>query len=124
MISDKELLRLAWDARENAAPSGNIKVGCAILNENNEVFQGWNVSGAWSKGIHAEVCAITQLVKSKKKGVKIAIVSKTKLFTPCGDCRDWLYRYCDVSSEIIIDNGSENIKKFILKDLLPYHPEV
>jgi len=60
MIDDAALIKHAWSAREHAAPSGSVKVGCAIATADDEVTLGWNVGGPWGKGIHAEVCAITQ----------------------------------------------------------------
>ncbi|HPP87155.1 MAG TPA: hypothetical protein PLM75_04770, partial [bacterium] len=104
MIETETLLKKAWEAREYAAPSGEIKVGCALATESNEIILGWNVGGPWSMGIHAEVCAIVQLVKTKSKAVKIAIVANANFFTPCGSCRDWLLKFCDVSSPVIIQN--------------------
>jgi len=121
---DIELLDNAWKAREYAYPwNSGVKVGCAIRAETGQIVQGWNIEGLWMTSIHAEVCAITQLIKIKTKGIAVGIVSDTKYFTPCGACLDWLFQFCNLDSLILIQNRDRKIYRFRLKNLCPEYPK-
>jgi len=123
-MNDLELLQKAWNARELAYPwKSKTKVGCAIECENGDIVTGFNIEGLWMKSIHAEVCTITQLIRKAQRGVRIALVAKTEFFTPCGSCLDWLFQFCRLDSKIVIQNKNREIKRFKLKDLMPYYPK-
>lgn len=122
MTIDK-LLKEAWRARGFAHPhKSGTKVGCAVLTDKGNVVSGWNIEGLWMTSIHAEVCAICNLVKLKEKAVLIAIVAKTELFTPCGACMDWLFQFATDNAKIIVQNKRKEIKEFSIKELMPYYP--
>lgn len=121
---EKKAVRAAWKARKFAYPwKSGTKVGCAIVAESGKIITGWNIEGLWMTSIHAEVCAILQLVKLNKKGKLIAIVSKTKFFTPCGACLDWLFQFCSKDTPIVIENGEHNRFRFTLEELCPQYPQ-
>ena len=119
-----DLLTRAWEVRELAYPwKSGTKVGCAIEDEQGNVAVGWNIEGLWMTSIHAEVCAIKELVAWKTKGVKVAIVSDTHHFTPCGACLDWLFQFCVVDAEIIIQSKAGETTVYKLSELCPHYPK-
>lgn len=120
---DNKLVEAAWLARDKAHPwKSGTKVGCAIEGASGGIFRGWNIEGLWMTSIHAEVCAITQLVGTGQKGIKIAIASECSMFTPCGACLDWLMQFCEPTATIIIANrGTE--RRLQLGSLYPCYPK-
>ena len=118
----KDLLKMAWQARNNAYPwKSGTKVGCAILTEGGLIKTGWNIEGLWMTSIHAEIVAISQIVVTKQKIKTIVVVAETKMFTPCGACLDWLFQFATKDTMVIIDNHKE-IKEFHLNELMPHYP--
>lgn len=125
MITDEELLKKAWKWREYAqAHKSGTKVGCAILTKGNHIAGGFNVEGLWMTSIHAEVAAIIRLLADTlEKGVRIAIVSNTEHFTPCGACCDWLFQFCLTDAIVLIQNDKGEYSSYKLKELMPYYPK-
>jgi len=120
-METEQLLKMAWLAREDAyAWKSGTKVGCAIECEGGFVT-GWNVEGLWMTSIHAEVLATAQLAGLGVKGKRIAIVSDTSFFTPCGACLDWLVQFCDWDAEVIIQNR-QTTSQYILGEMIPNYP--
>ncbi len=122
---DKELMDAAWAARERSYQyRPGTKVGCAIKGSCGDIFRGWNIQGQWMTSIHAELCAISQLVGSQQSGVAIAIASDARHFTPCGACLDWLMQFCEASATIVIGTTEDRYGdgELILKDLYPLYP--
>lgn len=129
--TDEELLKQAWEWREFAyAWNSGTKVGCAIFTKTSHIVGGFNIEGFWMTSIHAEVSAIIQLLSyplvtyspNIDKGVKVAIVSNTKHFTPCGACCDWLFQFCVPDAVVLIQNNEGKTTKYHLKDLMPHYP--
>jgi len=117
------LLKEAWEARKLARPwKSGTKVGCAILCKEFGTVTGFNIEGLWMTSIHAEVCAVTELVRRNQKGIAIAIVADTKLFTPCGACLDWLFQFCSHNSLVVVQNEEMETMRFTLKELCPHYP--
>ncbi len=118
-----DLLNKAWEARGLAYPwKSGTKVGCAIETEAGSIAVGWNIEGLWMTSIHAEVCALKELVAWNTKGIRVAIVSETSHFTPCGACLDWLFQFCIKDAEIIIQNKEREIIVYKLSELCPHYP--
>jgi len=122
--NNKELLKRAWLARENAYPwKSATKVGCVLQMTNGDIYSGWNIEGLWMTSIHAEVCAISHIGNYKDKIKKVVIVAEVGFFTPCGACLDWLIQFAEEDCEIIIQNKDRIIYKFGLGELCPHYPK-
>ena len=67
-MSNEELIRLAFEAREKAyAPYSNWKVGAALLTESGKVYLGCNIENS---GFTATVCAErTAFFKAISEGI-------------------------------------------------------
>lgn len=118
-----DLLKKAWEAREFAYPwKSGMKVGCAILCKEFGIVTGFNVEGLWMTSIHAEVCAVAELIRTGQKGIAVAIVADAESFTPCGACLDWLFQFCGHNSLVVIQNKKMETKRFTLKELCPHYP--
>lgn len=121
-MSIEGLLEKAWGAREFAHPwKSGTKVGCA-LETNLGVSLGWNIEGLWMTSIHAEVSAVARL-RPGERIRNIAIVAKTKFFTPCGACFDWLVQFAEPNCTIVIQGNDKQIHKFQLRELYPLYPK-
>lgn len=121
----QNLIEKAFEAYANAyAPYSKFKVGCAILLQNGDYFQGANVENA-SYGLTC--CAERNALYAayscgfrKEDLVQMCIVTKAnKLTTPCGACRQVITELMSQESEIILTNGKEEMILYV-KDLLPY----
>ena len=126
-MTNKELIDFAISAREHAhVPYSNFKVGCAILADSGEVYQGANMEcSSYGLSVCAErVALLKALYNGEKKFSKIAVVAgkdKLEYTTPCGACRQFLADF-GTDLEIIIGyekNGKIEEKVFTLKELLP-----
>ena len=128
-MSNEELIRLAFEARERAyAPYSHWKVGAALLTDDGKVYKGCNIENG---GFTATVCAErTAFFKAISEGVynfkKIAVVSGDEVrgsegyCTPCGVCRQVMSEFCKPDEFIIICAKSETeYKEFTLRQMLP-----
>jgi len=121
-MDDEKLIELAKNASNKAyAPYSKYNVGAALLTEDGKIFTGCNVENAsYGLTICAERVAVFKAVSEGYKKFKaIAIFAKGALPYPCGACRQVLAEFDDGEMDVIISNG-ESIKKFKLKDLLPF----
>lgn len=122
-LSDSELLDLARKASENAySPYSKLKVGAALLTEDDQVYLGCNVeNSSFGLSICAERVAIFNAIsKGKRSFKKIAIItSEGKGIMPCGACRQVLTEFNDKIEIITLDMDKKPLK-FRLTDLLPY----
>ena len=129
MISDRELIDLAIEARKAAyTPYSNFKVGAALLSRNGEVYKGCNIENAAYTPTN---CAErTAFFKAVSEGVTdfeaIAIVGGydkegLKFCPPCGVCRQVMMEFCksDKFRVLLLDEKGE-IKSYLLKELLPF----
>jgi len=129
MISDRELIDLAIEARKAACtPYSNFKVGAALLSANGEVYKGCNIENAAYTPTN---CAErTAFFKAVSEGVTdfeaIAIVGgydkeELKFCPPCGVCRQVMMEFCksDKFRVLLLDEKGE-IKSYLLKELLPF----
>ena len=104
-------------------PYSKLKVGAAILDENDNYHVGCNVeNAAYPIGSCAEASAISSMIISK--GTKIIAIAVTgygdMLCTPCGGCRQRIREFASLNTPIIIGNEKKIQKIFTLNDLLPY----
>ncbi len=128
-MDKKELVRLAFEAREKAyAPYSHHTVGAALLGKNGVVYLGCNVENA---GYTSTNCAErTAFFKAVSEGQKefeaIAIVGgmedakQLNYCAPCGVCRQVMMEFCDPDSfEIVLAKSPEEYQIYILDELLP-----
>jgi cytidine deaminase len=122
-MDDKKLISEAKKARVNShAPYSNFKVGAALLARSGRVFTGTNVeNSSFGLGVCAERLALLKAVSSGEKDfTKIAIIaSGEEPITPCGLCRQVLVEFSP-NIKVICSNLKGKVKKFTLRQLLPY----
>ena len=121
-MTDLELYQKAVEQLKNSyAPYSKFAVGAALLTEEGNLYTGCNIeSAAYSATICAER---TALVKSVSEGdlkiASLAVASSSGDFTfPCGICRQMLVEF-NPNLRIIVGNQQDQLKVFLLKDLLP-----
>lgn len=126
-MTDKELMKIAEEARERAyCPYSGFAVGAALLTSDGEVYIGCNIENAsFSPTCCAERTAFfTAVADGKRDFVKIAVTGGKKgeepleLCSPCGVCRQVMSEFCSGDFEILL-GSAESIKKYTLADLLP-----
>jgi cytidine deaminase len=117
-----ELLRLAWQVRDQAyAPYSKFSVGAALLSDAGEAFTGCNVENvSFGLTVCAERSAVSQAVANGVRRFKtIAIVSDSDLpVSPCGACRQVLAEFAP-HLMIVCENRTGQRFTASLKDLLP-----
>lgn len=132
MTDNKELIRLALQAREKAyTPYSHFNVGAALLAKNGTVFTGCNIENA---AFTPTNCAErTAFFKAVSEGVKefdaIAVVGSPEgaspeafLFAyPCGVCRQVMREFCDPAAfRVIVAKNENDYEEYKLTDLLPH----
>ncbi|WP_321826047.1 cytidine deaminase family protein [Maribacter dokdonensis] len=126
MINWIDLAKEAWLTRENASILGKTKVGAALITKNGEIYTGCNIEQLYrNKDIHAEVCAISNMILNGEKNfLAIIVVAERERFTPCGTCMDWIFQFggpnCNVAYQT---NKGGDIKIFTAEQLMPYYPK-
>ena len=120
---DRELLNMAWNARERAhAPYSDFKVGAAILAGSESSYAGCNVeNAAYPQGLCAEAGAIAAMIAGGDSWIaKIAVVADSpEPVVPCGGCRQKIAEFADGGTKIVMANRDAT-KVVDLRDLLPY----
>lgn len=128
-MDEKELVRLAKEAREHAyAPYSHFKVGAALLTDKGKVYTGCNVENA---SFGATNCAErTAFFKAVSEGERsflaIAIVGApsgkdtTDTCAPCGICRQVMREFCQPEDfKIVLEDGQGGTLSMTLEELLP-----
>lgn len=123
-MDNKELLKMAEKARENAyVPYSKFQVGAALLGKSGKVYLGCNVEIASFGATNcAERTAVFKAVsEGEQEFEKIAIASSNDEETfPCGICRQVLVEF-GKDLKIILGNTEKNvIKEYTLNELLPH----
>ena len=127
MLPDtSELARAAWNVRTRARVHGETSVGCAVMDERENIFRGCNIEHRYrSHDIHAEVNAISSLVAGGgSRVVAIFIAAERERFTPCGSCLDWIFEVGDEETIVLtqrVINGP--IATHLASELMPYYPK-
>ncbi|MDD3414131.1 MAG: cytidine deaminase [Lachnospiraceae bacterium] len=128
MISDKDIIRAALDARKKAyAPYSKFYVGAALVTQNNKIFTGCNIeNSSYGATNCAERTAIFKAIsEGEKKFTSIAIAGGKKLNPesyafPCGICRQVMREFTNPKDfRVIVAVSEENYKVYTLEQLLP-----
>ncbi len=119
------LIKEATKAYNNAyAPYSKFSVGCAILDENENIHLGCNVeNAAYPSGSCAEEQAIGNMIVNAGKTIKqiVVIGISNGLLTPCGACRQRIREFCTEDTIIHICHIEKGLEKsFKLDELLAY----
>ena len=124
-MTDKELVKLAFEAGKNAyAPYSGCRVGAALLTPGGKVYTGCNIENS---SFGATVCAErTALFKAVSEGErefeKIAVAGVKEgediIFFPCGICRQTLSEFCGEDFVIISAKSEDDYTVNTLGELL------
>lgn len=119
----KALITAAGCVREQAyAPYSGLKVGAAVVAEDDRVFFGANIENAsYGLSLCAERAAISGAVANGAKRIRAIIIltDTDPPAMPCGACRQWLAEFGDDSLEVITANPNGCIRRSTLGGLLP-----
>ena len=126
-MDDRELIRLALEARRNSyAPYSNYRVGAALLTADGRAYTGCNIeNAAYGPTVCAERCAVFKAVSEGERSfVKIAITGglneePNDYSFPCGVCRQVLSEFCGGDFLVIIAKSEDDYLVKTLNDLLP-----
>ena len=122
-MNDRELLRMAQQASENAyAPYSRFCVGAALECEDGSVFTGCNVENvAYGDTICAERTAIVKAVsEGRRKFRRIAIYAEGKGYAmPCGSCRQVMAEFSP-DMEVLCAKAGGSYVSYPLSRLMPY----
>ena len=120
-MSNEELLKLAFEAREMAyAPYSNWKVGASLLTKEGKVYKGCNIENT-SFGLTncAERTAVFKAVsEGATEFTAIAIAARESAPWPCGACRQVLNEFApDIRVLVTWDGKTDEAP---LSALLPH----
>ena len=124
-IDWSQLSKEAWSTRENANILGKTKVGAALITGAGKIFSGCNIEQLYrNKDIHAEVCAISNMISSGETKFKaIIVVAERHKFTPCGCCMDWIFQFGGPDTIVAYQNDRKgDVYEFTAKELMPHYP--
>ena len=123
-MTNDELISIA---RKNVAPVqlaaadlSAATVGCALLCENGKVYEGVCIHLSCGLGFCAEAAAIANMIRDgQTRIVKIVAVSKNRILSPCGRCREMMVQVNrdNLNCDVIMPSG-ECVK---LEVLIPHH---
>jgi cytidine deaminase len=128
LINEKELLKIADEARKSAyAPYSGKTVGAALLTADGKIYKGANIeNAAFSPTICAERVAIFKAVYDGARDfVAIAVAGgdegkpATADFSPCGVCRQVMAEFCKKDFRVIWGND-DRITIKTLAEVLPF----
>ena len=119
----KELIEIATEASKNSySPYSHYNLGAALLCKNGKVFKGTNVENAsYPLTCCAERIAIFKAVSEGEREFDTLVIrSNDDSFPyPCGACRQVMAQFSD-DLIVYVVNGKNEVKKFTIKELLPY----
>lgn len=127
MITDRELMQAAQEARKNSySPYSHFRVGAALLTRAGKVYTGCNIeNAAYSPTNCAERTAIFKAVsEGEREFTKLAIVGGMEGETadfcaPCGVCRQVIAEFCPPDFPVLL-GSPEKFSEYKMSELLPY----
>lgn len=120
-----DLSRRAWEARENARVLGNTRVGCAVVDDRNQLSVGCNIEHRFrSHDVHAEISALSAMVTSGGERLVAALIAADReKFTPCGACLDWIFELGGEDCSILIQRQPDGaLQEYAAIELMPHYP--
>lgn len=119
-----DLARAAWNCQLNARVYGATTVGCAVRDDQRNIYSGCNMEHRFrSHDIHAETNALGSLVASGGKSVVAVFIVSPKGWPPCGSCLDWIFELGGKDCAIFTQSTPEGlISSYSAKDLMPHFP--
>lgn len=129
---EKKLLEAALKSMKNAYVLWGMKVGAAVLADDDEVYGGCNIE-SWISGlgICAERCAVNHAILHGNRRIKqVAVVmdgDKQEKTRPCGACLQYIHDHAkDPKTKIIMARAKEGrivpetVEGRTLAELLPF----
>lgn len=128
-MNEKQLIELAYEAREHAyTPYSEYQVGAALLTKDGKAYQGCNIeNAAYGPTNCAERTAFFKAVyEGEREFAAIAIVGGKAgtrtgdMCAPCGVCRQVMREFCDPQEfRVILEDGKGGLVNLKLEELLP-----
>ncbi|MFH1751829.1 MAG: cytidine deaminase [archaeon] len=121
-ITDKELIDKARKQAKYQKLKFDVKigdVGCALITDKNNVYQGTSIDARCGVGFCAESSAIAAMVTKGEFKIKkiVAVACDGTIVPPCGRCREIIYEMDESNWNAQVIIGENKIVK--LKELLP-----
>lgn len=123
---EKKLYEKARYAYQNAyTPYSKFNVGAVLLLKDGSMITGSNVENA-SYGLsncaeRSALFAAYSLGYRRDDIEKMMVIGNTKTpISPCGACRQVISELINPDVEVILTNLNQDIKRFTVKELLPY----
>lgn len=123
---EKKLYEKARYAYQNAyTPYSKFNVGAVLLLKDGSMITGSNIENA-SYGLsncaeRSALFAAYSLGYRQDDIVKMMVIGNTKTpISPCGACRQVISELINPDVEVILTNLNQDIKRFMVKELLPY----
>jgi len=119
-----ELIRRAWEARENAyAPYSGYKVGAAIEGPDGQIWTGANFENvSFGATICAERAAVAQMIVAGGREIKRIALATEDGGTPCGICLQVLLEFSGKkpdSVQVVVTGRDLPTRDFTLSQLMP-----
>lgn len=121
--ADKELIELGLQVLACNFDDGiyDHTVGCAVLCKNGNIYKGVNCDGI--HGSCAEYITIGIAISNGEREFDTIVAVHEKslngVVSPCGNCRQMLFRYCP-DIKVIVNDEAGNLIKVRARDLLPF----
>lgn len=121
--ADKELIELGLQVLAHNFDDGiyDHTVGCAVLCKNGNIYKGVNCDG-----IHGSCAEYITMGIAISNGecefdtiVAVHEKSLNGVVSPCGNCRQMLFRYCP-DIKVIVNDEEGHLIKVRAADLLPF----
>jgi len=122
-LAKNDNLRRLYETRRRAfCPVSDYAVGAQIETLDGEFFYGCNVELGGNKGLHAEACAIANMVTARGPNTRIkhvTIITAGRPGAPCGGCRQHILEFSTPRTVITGYSTDGKKTKASLKKLLP-----
>ena len=122
-MDEKQLVRIAFEAMENAAaPYSKFPVGAALLAKSGRVYKGANVeSSSYGLSMCAERVALFKALSEGERDFTAIAIATTasRACPPCGACRQLLWDYArDI--DVYISENKNTYQKYNIRDFFPF----